>query len=295
MLRALALSLSVYCLCLSLQPVNAQENQTRETPVSTCMAVAEAVPTATPVLQASSGSDTSILKTIQAILSPFEARITYVGHSTFRIDNAKGLTIATDYSGNAGPGKVPDVVTMNHAHVTHWTANPDPRIRHVLRGWNETFGTPAKHFLQVEEAIIRNVTTDINSRWSGQEPDGNSIFIFELAGLCIGHLGHLHHKLEEADYARIGRLDVLMVPVDGGYTMDQRDMVEVVKRLDARVVLPMHWFGISSLQRFMDEMGTQFPLDVRNSNTLTVSVRDLPEQPTVVLLDPTTRFSSPED
>ena len=57
--------------------------------------------------------------------------------------------------------------------------------------------------------------------------DGNSIFIFEVAGLCIGHLGHLHHKLDDSHFAQIGRLDILMVPIDGTYTMSLDGISEI--------------------------------------------------------------------
>ena len=58
------------------------------------------------------------------------------------------------------------------------------------------------------------VTTDIRGGMSGRLKDGNSIFIFEVAGLCIGHLGHLHQIPNDEQYAAIGRLDVVMVPVE---------------------------------------------------------------------------------
>ncbi|NIX22805.1 MAG: Zn-dependent hydrolase, partial [Actinobacteria bacterium] len=93
-----------------------------------------------------------------------------------------------------------------------YTDFPDPAIEHVLRGWNPE-GGPAEHDLDVGDVHIRNVPTDIRG-WSGLvEPDGNSIFIFEVADLCIGHLGHLHHRLSDADLALIGRLDVVFAPV----------------------------------------------------------------------------------
>ena len=60
--------------------------------------------------------------------------------------------------------------------------------------------------------------------------DGNSIFIFEVAGLCIGHLGHLHHKLDETHFAAIGRLDIVMVPIDGTYTMSLDGVSEITRR-----------------------------------------------------------------
>ena len=61
--------------------------------------------------------------------------ITYVGHSTYQIETPADVVIATDYNGVYRPPRLPTVVTMNRAHTTHYTLNPDPRIKHVLHGW----------------------------------------------------------------------------------------------------------------------------------------------------------------
>ncbi len=214
-----------------------------------------------------------------------EVSITYVTHSTFRIETHSGLTIATDFSGYAGKDVIPDVVTMNHAHSTHYTIAPNPRIPHVLRGWGDG-GEPARHRLQIADALIRNVTTNIDNDWVGFERDGNSIFIFEIAGLCIGHLGHLHHVPTDTHYAQIGRLDVVMVPVDGGMTLDVKSMSEVAKRLRSSVVLPMHWFGSYSLERFINETSQEFAIERPSGSAITVSLRSLPSQPTLTVLQP---------
>ena len=174
---------------------------------------------------------------------------------------------------------------MNHAHITHFTPFPDKRIAHVLRGWPQD-GEPAQHNVQIDETIIRNVTTDISSFSGHHEQDGNSIFIFEMGGLCIGHLGHLHHLLTDEHYAEIGRLDVLMVPVDGGVTMNFEDMAKVVKRLNASVVLPMHAFSSFSLNDFLQQMGKGFPIEHRTGSELVVSLNTLPTSPTLISLQP---------
>ena len=212
-----------------------------------------------------------------------EVTITYVGHSTFRIETAGGVVIATDYSGVSGPGRAPDVVTMNHAHETHFTNYPDPAIRHVLRGWNPKGSGPAEHMLELRDVTIRNVTTDIRG-WGQPEKDGNSIFVFEVADICIGHLGHLHHELSDAHYALLGRLDVVMAPVDGTYTLEIGGMIRVLKTLKASLVLPMHIFGEYSLARFLDGMRSEFEITRRDSPTITVSAESLPSRPTVMVL-----------
>ncbi len=162
----------------------------------------------------------------ETALEADQVKITFIGHSSFIIESPGGTRIVTDYSGYAG-GIVPDGVTMNRAHSTHYTDFPDPAIKHVLRGWNPDGDGPAAHDVEIGDIRVRNVTTDIRGGMAGRMKDGNSIFIFEVAGLCIGHLGHLHHLLGNEHVGMIGRLDIVMVPVDGGYTMGQDEMLEV--------------------------------------------------------------------
>jgi len=243
---------------------------------SECLAMAGAPPRAVPVS----------LRRVAA--RPEEVAITYVGHSTYYIDTPGGVRIATDFNGAYRTGRLPDVVTMNRAHSTHYTLFPDPKIKHVLQGWGEN-GQPAHIGLRVDDVYIRNVTTDIRRYYgegSGGEMirDGNSIFIFEVAGLCIGHLGHLHHKLDETHFAAIGRLDIVMVPIDGTYTMSLDGVSEITRRLRSSVVLPMHRFA-TPLEEFMRLIGQQFAIDQRGERTLKISRDTLPSTPTVIILE----------
>jgi len=242
---------------------------------SECLAMSEAAPRATPVSLRRLAAKTD------------EVVITYAGHSTYYIDTPGGLRIATDFSGAYTTGRPPDVVTMNRAHSTHYSLFPDPRIPHVLHGWGDD-GKPAQIAERIGDVFIRNVTTDIRRYFMDDSSaemirDGNSIFIFEVAGLCIGHLGHLHHKLDDSHFAAIGRLDIVMVPIDGTYTMSLDGISEITKRLRASVVLPMHRFA-TPLDEFMHRIGQQFEIDVRTERTLTISRDSLPGMPTVIIL-----------
>jgi L-ascorbate metabolism protein UlaG (beta-lactamase superfamily) len=247
----------------------------QDAPRSECLAMANAPPHATPVGLRSTAAKSD------------EVAITYVGHATYYIDTPAGVRIATDFSGAYTTGRLPDVVTMNRAHSTHYTLFPDPRIPHVLHGWGDD-GGPAKIAERIGDVFIRNVTTDIR-RYFGDGAnaemirDGNSIFIFEVAGLCIGHLGHLHHRLDDSHLAAIGRLDIVMVPIDGTYTMSLDGISEITRRLRAAVVLPMHRF-MTPLDEFMRRIGQQFAIDMRTERTLTISRETLPGTPTVIIL-----------
>jgi L-ascorbate metabolism protein UlaG (beta-lactamase superfamily) len=217
-----------------------------------------------------------------AALGDNEARLTYAGHSTFIIESPQGIRIATDYAGRSG-GITPDVATMNHAHGSHYTDFPDPAVKHVLKGWGE-LDKPAAHDLDVGDVRIRNVTTDIRAGEFTREKDGNSIFIFETAGLCIGHLGHLHHELAPEHIASIGRLDVVMVPVDGGMTLPLENMMNVLQELRVRVILPMHARFAGSLARFTATAGKVFKVNRLHEDTIVVSIDTLPPEPTVYIM-----------
>ena len=257
--------------CLVATTAHAQDRRP-----SHCIAIANAAP-GIKYLHKASWSDP---------VAAHHVRLQYIAHATFLIQTDAGLAIATDFTGFLGNVDfLPDVITMNRAHETHWTAFPDPAIPHVLPGWGED-GAAADHHLEMGDVLIRNVPTDIRDGYGGSVPDGNSIFIFEAAGLCIGHLGHLHHVPSDAQFAAIGRLDVVMAPVDGGLTLPLPDMIAVLKRLKSRVVIPMHWFADGSLSRFVAGMEDDFQLVLSEESAITLSLQDLPAAPTILVLRP---------
>jgi L-ascorbate metabolism protein UlaG (beta-lactamase superfamily) len=216
-------------------------------------------------------------------LKPTEVRLTFIGHATWLLESPGGVKVATDYNDYVRPPVLPDIATMNRAHTTHYSTFPDPDIKHVLRGWNPE-GGPAKHDMTLADVRVRNVPTNIRDWSGGAISHGNSIFIFEVAGLCIGHLGHLHHTLTDQQIAQIGQLDVVMVPVDGSYTMDTAGMVEVLKALRARLILPMHYFNPHTLNRFLDRIRNDFLVETATEPVIIVSQSALPSEPKVLVL-----------
>ena len=209
--------------------------------------------------------------------------ITFAGHATYTIQTPDGVTIATDFSGLYGADPLPRIVTMNRAHSSHYTLNPDPGIEYVFTGWNPEGGVEGiEHAAVIDDVYVRNVTTDIRGFGDRDSmiPNANSIFIFEVAGLCIGHLGHLHHPLTEDHYVQIGRLDIVMAPVDGGLTMSHARMAELTERLRSSVLLPMHLRG-NSINNFISMMGEDWATDFLDGDTVTFSVRTLPKRPTI--------------
>jgi L-ascorbate metabolism protein UlaG (beta-lactamase superfamily) len=194
------------------------------------------------------------------------------------------VRVATDYNDYVKPPVLPDIVTMNHAHSTHYTDNPDPGIKHVLRGWAGE-EKPARIDVTYKDVRVRNVPTNIRS-WStgGTERHGNSIFIFEMANMCIAHLGHLHHTLNQQQLNEIGRVDIVMVPVDGTLTLDGEGMIEVLRSLKAPLMIPMHYFSSYTLDRFLARVRRDWDVEVADVPSVVLSKASLPAKPKILVL-----------
>ena len=133
------------------------------------------------------------------------------------------------------------------------------------------------------------------TRWTGFRHDldlfrcqdllklGLDLF-FEIGNLCIAHLGHLHHTLTQQQLDDIGRVDVVMVPVDGSWTMDMDGMAEVLQSLKAPLMIPMHYFSMSTLNRFLDFVRGKYTVEQNEGPSVVVSRAMLPSAPKFLIL-----------
>ncbi|MEO1710635.1 MAG: MBL fold metallo-hydrolase [Pseudomonadota bacterium] len=210
-----------------------------------------------------------------AKLLPYQIRLKFLGHATFLIESAKGVKIATDYAVPIFPPDTPNIATMNNAHSSHFTYTPQKEIAHVLPGWNDQGGAII-HDMTVEDVRVRNVPTNVRS-WNGETREfGNSIFVFEIGALCVAHLGHLHHPLTTQQLANVGQMDVVLAPVDGSFTLDTPGMLEVIETMNPRVVVPMHYFTPTTLNRFLTLAGTNYGVKMMDKAEIIVSKDALP-------------------
>ena len=238
-------------------------------------------------IKVTSASPDLVLQLAQApSLALDEVGLRYIGHATFEITSPKGVRIATDYNDYEKPAVPPRVATMNNAHSTHFTLNPDPSIEHVLTGWNPE-GGPIHHDIRVEDVRIRNLPTNARG-WDGEtRAFGNSIFIFELADLCIAHLGHLHHQLTPDDLATLGRIDVVLAPVDNAATLRLDSLMAVLDGIKPSVVVPMHFHFAGALERFLVRAASEgWAVTPYPTSAAVLSRKVLPGERTVMVMMP---------
>ena len=207
--------------------------------------------------------------------------LTFLGHSSFLIRTPEDVTAVTDFNDYIRAPLAPDIVSMNNAHESHFSDNVPLAVKHVLRGWGDASG-PALHAVREKDLFVRNVPTNVRD-WGGTRYAGNSIFVFEAADLCIAHLGHLHHVLTPEHLAALGAIDILLTPVDGSYTLAQPLMLEVIESIRPSLIIPMHYFGPSTLARFLDLLRERFEVRTSDSPTVTLSRATLPQKQVLVL------------
>jgi L-ascorbate metabolism protein UlaG (beta-lactamase superfamily) len=180
-------------------------------------------------------------------------KIKYLGHSAFAITANSGVKIITDpyeTSPTLTYGEITesaDIVTVSHKHFDHSNAA-------AVRGNPEVVSLAGRSVVRGIE--IKGITSAHDDS-GGKMRGGNIIFCFELDGVAVCHLGDLGHQLDERQLAEIGRVDVLLIPVGGNFTIDAKAATEVCNQLKPKVIIPMHYKtekgipGISGVEGFL--------------------------------------------
>src|SRR5919112_31250 len=98
--------------------------------------------------------------------------LTFLGHASFLIESPQGVTVVTDYNDYLRAPFAPDIATMNLAHSTHYSENPEKGIRYLLRGWDERGGV-AQHELTYKDVRVTSIPTNIRDFGGGTRRAGN--------------------------------------------------------------------------------------------------------------------------
>ncbi len=189
--------------------------------------------------------------------------------------------IFTDYNGQNLPPVIPEIITMSNPHPTHNARIANPGAVIILRGWNPE-GGKAEIDQRHKDARIFNIPTNPTDI-EGKMYYVNSIFVFEAAGLCVAHLGNLNHLLERDALERLGRIDVLFVPIGTVGALAPPDAIRVIQQIRAPLVVPMH-FDTTGPNAFVDLARELFPVKVLNGNHMIISRETLPKSTKILFM-----------
>ncbi len=162
-------------------------------------------------------------------------KVKWLGHSSFLITSDAGVKIITDpYAPNSrlAYGEIKesaDVVTVSHEHGDHNNVAAVKGNPQVVRESAKVKGINFKAIRVYHDAA------------GGQQRGESTIFCFEVDGVRVCHFGDLGHPLSDQQIAELGRVDVLLVPVGGNFTIDAQVAGQIVNKLGVKVVIPMHY------------------------------------------------------
>jgi L-ascorbate metabolism protein UlaG (beta-lactamase superfamily) len=211
--------------------------------------------------------------------------ITFLGHSSFRL-KGKTATVVTDpfdseTVGLKFPKVAADIVTVSHQHKDHNQVDLVKGVKRLVSGPGE---------YEIMGVSIIGIPT-FHDEKKGAKRGKNTIYVYEMDGLRLVHLGDLGHKLREKILGKIGDIDILMVPVGGEYTIGPTEAVEVVRAIEPKIVIPMHYqmpglnpttfAKLSSTKPFLAEIG----LLVEKADKLSVKKENIGEESRVILLE----------
>ncbi len=180
-------------------------------------------------------------------------QITWYGHSCFLLTAEDAPRVLTDpcdpETGYQLHDIDADVVTVSHGHHDHDCVSVVKGMPVIIRLAGER---------RFENLNITGIPT-WHDETQGSERGGNLLFLFEMGGLRLLHLGDLGHALSADDIRAIGRVDVLLTPIGGRYTIDARAARQVFDTIDPHVLIPMHYktealsFSIDGLEPFLEQ------------------------------------------
>lgn len=211
-------------------------------------------------------------------------KIKWLGHASFLITSAGGTRIITDpYIVGSGLkyGEIKesaDVVSVSHDHFDHNNVAAVGGSPQVVKGTAEAKGVKFAGVATYHDAS------------QGKERGDNTIISMDVDGVTVCHLGDLGHPLSDKEVADIGKVDVLLVPVGGFFTIDAKTATEVCNKLNPKVIIPMHFktdkcdFPIASVDDFLE--GKQ-GVTKADSSEVEYTPGQLPETTEIVVLKPT--------
>ncbi len=208
--------------------------------------------------------------------------VTWLGHGCFRLRGRGAVAVTDPYPPTLGlklPKLEADLVTVSHGHQnhSHVAAVKDGRV----------LDTPGEY--EVGGITVSGFPTFHDSR-QGAERGRNTVFVIEIDDVRVCHLGDLGHSLHDDLLEALGTIDVLLAPVGAGSSLDAAGAAEVVRQIEPRIVVPMHYAlpqlkkPLEPVDRFLKEMGvTEFEPQARLSVQATAGE---PETTRVVVLEP---------
>ncbi len=207
--------------------------------------------------------------------------ITWLGHACFRIKGSQAVVITDPFPPDLGYSlghPTADVVTISHWHPSH-------SYHQGIKGEPRLVKGPGEY--EIAGVLILGLATYHDSI-KGQTRGKNTIYLMEVDGVAICHLGDIGHLLSDEAIEEMGNVDVLMVPVGGVSTINPAMAAGIIRKVEPKAVIPMHYKTpaisreLEPVDNFLKEMGMG---QVEPRPKLNISKSNLPISTQVFVLN----------
>ncbi len=209
--------------------------------------------------------------------------ITWYGHSCFRLTERNYATVVTDPFDNKAIGYdmlklKAEIVTISHDAPGHNNSDTVKGTTHVITGAGE---------FEIGGVFITAIQTDAGGK-KKEKTSRNTLYTFDYDGITVAHLGDLKTVPTQAEIEALGTVNVVLIPVGGGSSLNAAKAAEVVSMIEPNLVVPMHYstpaskLSLDPLNKFLKEMGLN---KVESQPSLKVTRSGLPDETHVMVLD----------
>ena len=207
--------------------------------------------------------------------------ISWLGHSCFRIKGSHATVITDPYSPGLGYSlgePTARIVTVSHQHPGHSYVQG-------IGGQPKVVDGPGEY--EIGGVLIVGIAT-FHDGEGGRERGKNTVYLMEIDEISVCHLGDLGHVLTPGQVEEIDNVDVLLLPVGGVSTINASVAAQVVRQLEPKAVIPMHYktpalnWELEPVERFLKEIGAK---EVNSQPKLSLTKSSLPASTQVFLLD----------
>jgi L-ascorbate metabolism protein UlaG (beta-lactamase superfamily) len=209
--------------------------------------------------------------------------ITWYGHSCFRLTERNFATVVTDPFDHKAVGYdalklKAEIVTVSHEAPGHSNTDVVKGTSHVLTGAGE---------FEIGGVFITAVQTGGGGKKS-KDKTRNTLYVFDYDGITVAHMGDLQEAPTQSEVEALGTINVLLLPVGGGGSLNAAKAAEVVSMLEPNLVVPMHYstpdskISLDSLNKFLKEMGLS---KVEAQPSLKITRSGLPDETKVTVLE----------
>lgn len=208
--------------------------------------------------------------------------ITWYGHSCFRLTERNYATVVADPFDSKTTGYAPlklkaDIVTISHRAPGHAYADAVKGAQHLLDGAGE---------FEIGSVFITAVQTEHGKK--NKDKARNTLYVFDYEGITVAHLGDMQEVPTQSEIEALGTVNILLVPVGGGGSLNAAKAAEVVSVIEPNLVIPMHYAAdvskikLDPLSKFLKEMGLG---KIEPQPSLKATRSSLPQETKVVVLD----------